>query len=711
MTDIEKIKEKRTIKKGLKEKVKTAPKELVRRGLDDGTERLRGQLRDTAQRGQTDDYGGDRIEDTAAGGARRAQRGAENLLKNRRKRTRKQDIETDAHSSPESSSVPDVPEDTSLKDGTDRPQIKTRESVTHTSPTDTGATRTSQTDTSKPGRTAVKTKAAYIQQRPPTPLEEPSQALTQGRREFAREQGRKLAMKQTAQSRQIRCESVPGGQSSNLLPTTPVQRRDVAGRFGRPPAQNAYQTGHSDIQPNTGSGRTLIKTARSGRETIDQATCKTIKAAESTTKQAVKTTQRAAKTAEKTAKTAQKTAQATVEATQRAVQAAQATVRTAATTAKAATAAVKSAIAAAQELIAAIAAGGWVVIVIVVVICLAAMLIASPFGIFFADEGNAPDAVSPPAAVAQINGELADRLSALQNGGSYDSVEIQGQPPAWAEVLAVFAAKTAGTGDGLDVAVLDLNRVERLRTVFWDMTKITTETKTVDIPASGDDPARTETVLTVTIKPRTPDDMRVYYQFTDYQNDTLDELLSNIDMLTALAGDLSITSQDAKALLAALPADLSPERRAVVETACRLVGKVNYYWGGKSLVIGWDSRWGQIKKVTAEGSSTTGTYRPYGMDCSGFVDWVFYNATGGSYIIGHGGGAHAQHTYCTDIAWDEAIPGDLVFYPEDEHVGIVGGWDDNGNLLVIHCASSANNVVITGKSGFVSIARPIYYNE
>ena len=38
-----------------------------------------------------------------------------------------------------------------------------------------------------------------------------------------------------------------------------------------------------------------------------------------------------------------------------------------------------------------------------------------------------------------------------------------------------------------------------------------------------------------------------------------------------------------------------------------------------------------------------GTYRPYGLDCSGFVDWVFYNATGGQHIIGHGGGATMQH--------------------------------------------------------------------
>ena len=97
------------------------------------------------------------------------------------------------------------------------------------------------------------------------------------------------------------------------------------------------------------------------------------------------------------------------------------------------------------------------------------------------------------------------------------------------------------------------------------------------------------------------------------------------------------------------------------------------------------------------------------MDCSGFVDWVFYNATGGGYIIGHGGGAMMQHTYCPPISWEDAQPGDLVFYPEDTHVGIVGGRDENGELLIIHCASGYNNVVVTEKEGFTSVGRPDYY--
>ena len=66
-----------------------------------------------------------------------------------------------------------------------------------------------------------------------------------------------------------------------------------------------------------------------------------------------------------------------------------------------------------------------------------------------------------------------------------------------------------------------------------------------------------------------------------------------------------------------LPDDLSMERRMVATYALALVDKVDYFWGGKSLVLGWDDRWGELTEVTAEGSETTGTEQPYGLDCSG----------------------------------------------------------------------------------------------
>mgnify|MGYP004710630237 FL=1 len=160
-----------------------------------------------------------------------------------------------------------------------------------------------------------------------------------------------------------------------------------------------------------------------------------------------------------------------------------------------------------------------------------------------------------------------------------------------------------------------------------------------------------------------------------------------------------------------LPENLSVERRMVVTYALALVDKVDYFWGGKSLVLGWDDRWGEMMEVTAEGDGTTGTERPYGLDCSGFVDWAFYNASGGSYIPGQGGGAAAQHGQCADISWEEVQPGDLVFYPEDDHVGIAAGRDGQGRLLVVHCAAGAGGVTISCSNGFTQAARPGWYGE
>ena len=357
--------------------------------------------------------------------------------------------------------------------------------------------------------------------------------------------------------------------------------------------------------------------------------------------------------------------------------------------------------------------GGIGLVAILAVIVVIGALLASPLGIFFSNEST-PNSVPLSSAVSQINMELNTRLISLQSG-DYTDIIVEGAPPSWTDVIAVFASHTAGAQDGVDVAQLTPDRVSRLQAVFWQMCHITSSTETVEIPDSNPDDdiddSRTETTLTITITGKTAQEMRAALGFTDFQNEMLDVLLSDVSMLNSLIGDMSISQQDALELLRSLPQDLSPERRAVVQHALSLVGKVNYFWGGKSLVLGWDSRWGQLREVTSAGSPTTGTYRPFGMDCSGFADWVFYNASGGEYILGHGGGAAAQHRYCEQIGWGEAQPGDLVFYPDDSHIGIVGLRDVTGNLLIIHCASGANNVVITDSSGFMTVGRPLYYGE
>ena len=357
--------------------------------------------------------------------------------------------------------------------------------------------------------------------------------------------------------------------------------------------------------------------------------------------------------------------------------------------------------------------GGIGLVAILAVIVVIGALLASPLGILFSNEST-PNSVPLSSAVSQINMELNTRLISLQSG-EYDDIIVEGAPPSWTDVVAVFAAYTAGAENGVDVAQLTPDRVSRLQAIFWQMCFITSSTESVTIPDSNPDDdiddSRTETTLTITITGKTAQEMRTALGFTDFQNEAMDILLSDPAMLGSLIGNMSISQQDALELLRSLPQDLSPERRAVVQHALSLVGKVNYFWGGKSLVLGWDSRWGQLREVTSAGSPTTGTYRPFGMDCSGFADWVFYNASGGEYILGHGGGAAAQHRYCEQIGWGEAQPGDLVFYPDDSHIGIVGLRDVTGNLLIIHCASGRNNVVITDSSGFMTVGRPLYYGE
>lgn len=342
-------------------------------------------------------------------------------------------------------------------------------------------------------------------------------------------------------------------------------------------------------------------------------------------------------------------------------------------------------------------------------IVLAAALMASPFGILFSNEPS-PDTIPLNAAVAEIGKEVCSVLSELQDG-DYDSIDLIGILPDWREVIVVFAARTAGAENGVDVATMDADRVDRLKAVFWDMAEITSEVETIHHDSGEDGEDWTERILHLAVAAKSAEEMSTAYRFTAYQKKAIAELLDDPALLDALLHDLDSLQYDAAMLRRALPRNLSKERRAVVERALSLVGKVNYFWGGKSLVFGWDDRWGQLAKVTADGSSTTGTYRPYGLDCSGMVDWAFYNATDGSYVIGHGGGAAMQHSYCTPVRWEDVQIGDLAFYPDDEHVGIVAGWDKDGSIQIVHCASSYNNVVITGKEGFAAVGHPIYYTN
>ena len=163
--------------------------------------------------------------------------------------------------------------------------------------------------------------------------------------------------------------------------------------------------------------------------------------------------------------------------------------------------------------------------------------------------------------------------------------------------------------------------------------------------------------------------------------------------------------------------DVSEERVNVISAAYSLVGKVGYFWGGKSTVIGEDPSWGTSETVSAEGSKSTGTIRAYGLDCSGFVTWAVINGYQDKAMQeAVGDGTSDKWEKANVVSEADAQPGDLVFQkgPEagsDNHVGILCGKTDAGDWIAVHCSSGKNGVTVgeAYSASFRYIRQPSFY--
>lgn len=679
---MEKIKEKPALTERVKEKAVSAPRELLHKGFDDGADRLRTQLRDTAQQGRRDEYGGDTIEDTAANGLRRAKK---ELLTQRRRRATEQRASPNGDA-PAPNSGSDVP-----------PIIRTKE-------TDVARTNVSPPPAQEQAQRAaferaVKTKNTYISAQSKTAVSAAPEPQRQGQQAFIREQGRKASRQQAQHKRveqQIRQRDALYGNTSKLDDLALTER-------------NLFQSGRIKERDGIQRPKNISRPLPKATEQAGKIMPRIRERGKAVSKQAVHSPPAHAATsgtrAAKEAAMQMARHQQTVKTAETAVQ----------KTAQAANRALRSILAAVRSLMAALMAGGSTVVSLVLVICLIGLLIASPFGIFFSGEDSGTG-YTMPDAVSILNSEFSVRIEQIKAENPHDELDMDNAGSAamisnWRDVLAIYAVRTTTDDASPDeVATLTEEKMEILREIFWDMNTISYWVET--IPGGEDEDDTIILHITVTVKDHLQ--MADEYHFNAKQRKLLAELMQPEyqELFMALTGsyqNIELSPEEIAGIMETLPADLSEERKQIVLTAYQLLGKVHYYWGGKSLVIGWDSRWGMPMEVTAEGSPTTGTVRPFGLDCSGMVDWVFYNQSGGQYVIGHGGGATAQHNHCTDIPWSEAQPGDLVFYPGDTHVGIVCGFDSSGNILIIHCSSGYNNVVVTGRDGFDTVSRANYF--
>ena len=91
-------------------------------------------------------------------------------------------------------------------------------------------------------------------------------------------------------------------------------------------------------------------------------------------------------------------------------------------------------------------------------------------------------------------------------------------------------------------------------------------------------------------------------------------------------------------------------------------------------------------------SASTGTIRPFGLDCSGFTTWVFNTAVG----VEIGAGCNRQYTNTYGISASALLPGDLGFLADGSdwgHVLIFAGYSSDGTRMWVHSASGTGVVL------------------
>lgn len=184
-----------------------------------------------------------------------------------------------------------------------------------------------------------------------------------------------------------------------------------------------------------------------------------------------------------------------------------------------------------------------------------------------------------------------------------------------------------------------------------------------------------------------------YDQFNVTYAEAIQKMASALKMtLYGTLGDGQMVPLTDEELVAFVEAqNCSPMRKHILTTALSLVGKVPYFWGGKS-TPGWNDAWNTPRLVTAAGSASTGTIRPFGLDCSGFTTWVFNTAVG----VEIGAGCNRQYTNTYGISASQLLPGDLGFLADGSdwgHVLIFAGYSSDGTRMWVHSASGTGVVL------------------
>lgn len=261
------------------------------------------------------------------------------------------------------------------------------------------------------------------------------------------------------------------------------------------------------------------------REKAGDTTKSTIKKSTKTIKNTTNTTKKAIKTVENTEKALEKTAKAQAKAAKRTAQmikaSAEAAARATKATVKAIIATIKAILAALKGLIAFLIAGGWVVVLIIIVICLVALIVYSVFGIFFVNENSSDGSkglISMDTAISILNSDFVNKLAEIQRNNKHDSYSLICVRTDWEDLLAVYAVKVNGGFNENEVMTLDEEKLQILKDVFWDMTKI-------GVSLYNKEDKKIE--LQIVVSSKSVSEMADEYNFNDEQREQLAMLTSD----------------------------------------------------------------------------------------------------------------------------------------------------------------------------------------
>ncbi|WP_209512435.1 C40 family peptidase [Sedimentibacter acidaminivorans] len=313
--------------------------------------------------------------------------------------------------------------------------------------------------------------------------------------------------------------------------------------------------------------------------------------------------------------------------------------------------------------------------------------------------------------VELLDNALREEISDLKDDNKYDStrvVYIGDNQKISTNFNEIFAIASVKFEQNLTCSNNEKKFIDKIYSEIYDI-KISTENYTIK-NSEGKEITKKRKIITVYSY-----DMETVMDkinFDDEQERWARTLVTNFSeqfpKLAIQYGEL--TQEEIRNLIENAPKLTSKQQEKLYDTALSLVGKVKYFWGGKSSV-GWNDEWGESTLVTSPGNDTTGKYRPFGLDCSGYVDWV-YKTSGISNILS-GGGTSYQWGKSYPISNDDLQVGDLAFLqmPNSSginHVGIYVGKDKDNNNLYAHC-QWGTGVTVDGYKGFKYFRRVVKF--